>query len=186
MNQSEREKQALEHQATVLFLQHYKALFSVTAGKISHNQPAKPDVSVSINDKQVDIEVAHLYASETEAMAVLGRPLSLPLQHELAELAQEPTERQLCHALQCLLAKKATKRYQSSGPWLLIRSASSLWTHDDFVRALTSLTIPQKHPFSRIWLLTDWFAKQEPIALYPDTHVFTSNKEERIRSKKFY
>ena len=50
-----------------------------------HNLPTKPDVSCLLEGEKLDIEVAHLYGSEAEAMKILGRSLSAETQSALSE-----------------------------------------------------------------------------------------------------
>lgn len=84
---SDEEKRQLEHDAAKLFLRCYEQQQGIHMRNIWHNEPNKPDVSCYQENEQLDIEIAHLYASETEAMAVLGRPLSMQMQRDLADMA---------------------------------------------------------------------------------------------------
>lgn len=154
---SEQEKLRLEHDAAKLFLRCYEQRFGVPMRHIWHNLPSKPDISCYQGEQQLDIEVAHLYASETEAMAVLGRELSIPMQRALADMAQAPNEQRLHFALTRLLQQKATKQYHSERTWLLIRNASVLWHKADFEKVLPEIDIPVNHPFEQIWLLCDFY-----------------------------
>jgi hypothetical protein len=162
---SDHEKQQLEHGAARLFLRCYEQQFGVHMRHIWHNEPNKPDVSCYKGNEQLDIEVAHLYASETEAMAVLGRPLSIAMQRSLAEMAQAPDSQRLRNALEKILTQKATKHYHSERTWLLIRNASPLWHQADFEEALTDINLVQPHPFEQIWLLCDFY-RGELLRLY--------------------
>ena len=76
---------------------------------IWHNQPSKPDISCYQNDEKLDIEIAHLYGSEKEAMAILGRELSEETKVNISDLMLEPIEMRLTKALQRILANKALK-----------------------------------------------------------------------------
>ena len=154
---SEQEKLQLEHDAAKLFLRCYEQRFGIPMRHIWHNQPSKPDISCYQGEQQLDIEVAHLYASETEAMAVLGRELSISMQRALADMAQAPNEQRLHFALTRLLKQKATKQYHSERTWLLIRNASVLWHKVDFENVLQGMVIPTEHSFEQIWLLCDFY-----------------------------
>jgi len=154
---SEREKIALEHGAAKLFLQCYEKKYGTKMRNIWHNSPSKPDISCYQGEAKLDIEIAHLYASEIEAMAILGRPLSISMQRAIAQLAQDPNDSKLCTALQRLLQQKATKNYNSKRAWLLIRNASPLWSKADFEAQLDNIVIPTNHPFEQIWLLCDFY-----------------------------
>jgi hypothetical protein len=153
---SEQEKIELEHEAAKLFLRCYEKAHGIPMRHIWHNEPRKPDVSCYQGERKLDIEVAHLYASETEAMAVLGRPLSLNMQRELAAMSQAPSAQRLQFALGRLLNQKAQKRYESERTWLLIRNASPIWHYEDFERVKGHLRYPNTHPFEQIWLLCDF------------------------------
>lgn len=161
---SEQEKLELEHSAAKLFLKCYEKAHGIPMRHIWHNEPRKPDISCYQGERRLDIEVAHLYASETEAMAVLGRPLSLNMQQELAAMAIAPSEQRLKVALGRLLTQKAKKRYQSQRTWLLIRNASHLWQYSDFVSVLKNIEVPDGHPFEQVWLLTDFY-KGAPLQI---------------------
>ncbi|WP_394193351.1 hypothetical protein [Pseudoalteromonas atlantica] len=154
---SEREKVALEHGAAKLFLRCYEQQTGIHMRHIWHNEPNRPDVSCYQANEQLDIEVAHLYASETEAMAVLGRPLSIQMQCDLADMAQQPSEHRLQSALGRLLKQKATKRYYSKRTWLLIRNASTIWNRSDFETTIKKIAFPKNHQFEQIWLLCDFY-----------------------------
>ncbi|CAH9067297.1 hypothetical protein PSECIP111951_04119 [Pseudoalteromonas holothuriae] len=157
LRDSDLEKLQLEHQAAKLFLRCYEQQFGIPMRHIWHNEPNMPDVSCYQGEQRLDIEVAHLYGSDKEAMAVLGRSLSLNIQRELAAMAQAPSERRLLIALERLLKQKSLKRYHSERTWLLIRNASTLWHHDDFISIAGQLDCPSHHAFEQIWLLTDFY-----------------------------
>ncbi|RXE88130.1 hypothetical protein [Pseudoalteromonas sp. A757] len=154
---SEAEKVKLEHDAAKLFLRSYEKQFAVHMRHIWHNEPNKPDVSCYQGKTQLDIEIAHFYASEKEAMAVLGRPLSLSTQRELAAMSQAADSDQLSIGLQRLLNQKAKKHYDSQRVWLLIRNASPIYHLDDFKRLKATWEIPDCHPFEQVWVLCDFY-----------------------------
>jgi hypothetical protein len=154
---SDEEKRQLEHGAARLFLRCYEQQYGIDMRHIWHNEPNKPDVSCYQGTEQLDIEIAHLYASETEAMAVLGRPLSIQMQNDLADMAQQPSKQRLHSALGRLLKQKATKCYYSQRTWLLIRNASTIWHKADFEAAVDNIFPPDTHQFEQIWLLCDFY-----------------------------
>ena len=91
--ESEQEKIALEHGAAKLFLRCYEKQFGVSMRNIWHNTPSKPDVSCYKGDERLDIEVAHLYASETEAMH--NRPHSATDRHSKPAEAESKSGRRV-------------------------------------------------------------------------------------------
>ncbi|MEJ6474978.1 hypothetical protein [Pseudoalteromonas piscicida] len=162
---SEAEKIKLEHDAAKLFLRCYEARFAVHMRHIWHNEPNKPDVSCYQGEAQLDLEIAHFYASEKEAMAVLGRPLSLSIQRELAAMSQAADSDPLSLGLQRLLNQKAKKRYESDRVWLVIRNASPIYHSEDFKRLSAAWEIPDFHPFEQVWVLCDFY-KGELLRLF--------------------
>ncbi|GAA77621.1 hypothetical protein [Pseudoalteromonas sp. BSi20495] len=154
---SDEEKRQLEHDAAKLFLRCYEQQQGIHMRNIWHNEPNKPDVSCYQENEQLDIEIAHLYASETEAMAVLGRPLSMQMQRDLADMAQKPSEHRLRAALERLLKQKAKKRYYSERTWLVIRNGSTIWRKADFEAVINDLNFPRTYQFEQIWLVCDFY-----------------------------
>ena len=165
-NKSELEKVTLEHQAAKLFMTLYEAQYAIPMRHIWHNQPAKPDVSCYRNGHKLDLEIAHLYGSETEAMAVLGRSLSLEMEQAIAQMAESDSAIRLKNALGRLLNNKANKRYDSQQVWLVIRNASSCWTQDDLQSALSDIPIAEQHPFKEIWLIADFYGNNGLIKIF--------------------
>lgn len=157
---SEKEKLALEHDAAKLFMRLYEKAHSVSMRHIWHNSPSKPDVSCYYDGTRLDLEIAHLYASEAEAMAVLGRALSIETQREIALMAQTPDCDHLSNALNRLLKQKYKKRYDSERVWLVIRNASPLWHRQEIELILNRLTPTPVQPFEQIWMITDFFGKE--------------------------
>jgi hypothetical protein len=92
LNHSEREKIDLEHQAAKLFMRWFERETGNPIRHLWHNRPAKPDVSCRFEGDRLDLEVAHLYGSEQEAMQILGRELDYATRHDLQHLekATEP------------------------------------------------------------------------------------------------
>ena len=76
LNNSEHEKLLLEHQAAKLFMRWYEHETGNPIRHLWHNRPAKPDVSCRFEGDRLDLEVAHLYGGEQEAMQILKRELS--------------------------------------------------------------------------------------------------------------
>lgn len=176
LSHSESEKRRLEREAAKFFMRAYEKQFHQPMRHIWHNQPAKPDISCFLNGAELDLEIAHLYASEQEARIAAGDnppPAAADQYHGeehlwayLADLASMETGRKLHTALQRILTSKARKRYHSNRVWLVIRNASPLWQHDDFLPIVRHLVLPPHH-FEQIWLLTDFKGENPLLRLGP-------------------
>jgi hypothetical protein len=165
---SEAEKIELEHQAAKLFMRWYEHDTGKQIRHLWHNKPIKPDVSCRFEGARLDIEVAHLYGSEQEAMQILGRELSEQTRYELHQLQaiSDPHSR-LLSALNRILASKARKHYKTKRVWLLIRNAHPAWSTDE-IRALQhNIEVPVDHPFEQIWILGDFQGHTGIVQLYP-------------------
>ena len=171
LSHSEREKRRLEREAARLFMRAYEKQCHKPIRHIWHNQPAKPDISCYLEGKTLDLEIAHLYASEQEAR-IAAADNNLPPDHQpyhgeehlwayLADLASLDSRRKLHTALLHILTSKARKQYHSERVWLVIRNASPLWQHDDFLPIVRHLNLPAHH-FEQIWLLSD-FGGENPL-----------------------
>ncbi|MDP4537239.1 hypothetical protein Q3O60_13690 [Alkalimonas collagenimarina] len=170
MSHSRDEKVRLEHEAARLFMRLYEQDYGITMRHIWHNKPARPDVTCYYQDKKLDLEIAHLYGSEAEAMHILGRELSTQTHKELLTLMRMPAEARLVAALNSLLASKAQKTYDSNKVWLVIRNANPLWTRDEMLAHFPKLRIPKQHPFEQIWLIGDMAGDSGLLALFPPLH----------------
>ncbi|MHA7881471.1 MAG: hypothetical protein ACX931_16905 [Saccharospirillum sp.] len=167
MTPSEEEKIALEHEAARLFMRQWEQLYGVPLRHIWHNKPNKPDVSCFLNGNRLDLEIAHLYGSEAEAMAILGRGLSPQTQQALAELDRENADHRLLSALNHLLAAKALKNYHSQRVWLVIRNANPHWSRTDIEALQHHIDVPGGHPFEQIWMVADMQANSGIVQLHP-------------------
>ncbi|WJG10725.1 hypothetical protein [Aliiglaciecola sp. LCG003] len=168
LRKAEIEKVEWEKSATVVFLDWYQQKFQVSYRFISHNQPSKPDVSCLIDHKPIDIEIAHLYGSEQEAMKILGRFLDSRTREALQKLREScNTPQRFTHALNHILRNKASKSYQSEHTWLVIRNAHPAWNSDKIRKQIEHIDIPVSHPFEQIWVLGDLTAKSGAVKIYP-------------------
>lgn len=176
LSRSETEKRRLEHEAARLFMRAYERQFHQSMRHIWHNDPAKPDISCYLQGKHLDLEIAHLYASEQEARIASG-DLAGTRHHQhyhgeehlwayLADLAGMDSRHKLHTSLERILASKARKHYNTDRCWLVIRNASPLWQRQDFIPVVSHLTLAD-HPFKKIWLLPD-FNGSEPLVLIDD------------------
>ncbi|WP_344800794.1 hypothetical protein [Litoribacillus peritrichatus] len=164
------EKEYLEVTAANAFCQAYSKLYRVNAAFDHINLPRKPDVTVCIDGTPQDIEIAHLYHDQQEAMRLKNLCLQSPSGVIMAAQSHHsnvPLLTDLVQALNELLTKKSTKSYQSHHPWLVIRNGSPKWDKRDFEIALRSIAVPKHHPFREIWVVPDLTARQGLIRVYP-------------------
>lgn len=173
------EKIELEHEAARIFMRLYERDFGVKMRHIWHNEPRRPDVSCYYDDQKLDLEIAHLYGSEAEAMHILGRELSSHTHRELLQLMRMPAEARLVAALNSLLASKAEKRYDSKRVWLVIRNANPLWTRDEMLAHFPRLHLPASHPFEQVWVIGDMLGESGLLALYPPLQQVHDKQKER-------
>ncbi|WP_245728327.1 hypothetical protein [Rheinheimera pacifica] len=163
------EKIKLEHEAARLFMRLYEQRFGIAMRHIWHNEPARPDVSCYYDEQKLDLEIAHLYGSEVEAMHILGRELGSNTHKELLALLRTPVQHRLLTALNRLISNKAEKTYHTERVWLVIRNANPLWTRREILQHYHQLHMPKRHPFEQIWLIGDMQGQSGILALYPST-----------------
>lgn len=166
MNGAE-EKIVLEHEAARIFMRLYEQRYQIKMRHIWHNEPARPDVSCYYQDQKLDLEIAHLYGSEVEAMHILGRQLSEQTHKELLSLLRVPAEHRLLAALNRIVSNKAEKHYESERVWLVIRNANPLWRREDMLTHCNKLHMPKQHPFQQIWVVGDMEGLSGILPLYP-------------------
>lgn len=161
------EKIRLEHEAARLFMRLYQRQYQRPMRHIWHNEPAKPDVSCYLEGERLDLEIAHLYGSEAEAMAILGRSLGPNTRSALTALQQtEPASRMLA-ALERIIWQKAQKYYLSQRVWLVIRNTHPIWHAEDLTLWWAARPLPASLPFEQIWLLPDFRGELPLLQLYP-------------------
>lgn len=161
------EKMRLEHEAARLFMRLYQRQYGRQMRHIWHNEPAKPDVSCYFEGEKLDLEIAHLYGSEAEAMAILQRPLGQSTLAALAELQEREPAQRMVAALTRIIAQKATKYYLSQRVWLVVRNTHPRWHAQDLHLYLATLRWPAQLPFEQIWLLPDFRGELPLQQLYP-------------------
>lgn len=161
------EKLMLEHQAAKVFMRLYEQHFQQPMRHIWHNQPAKPDVSCYFAGQRLDLEIAHLYGSEAEAMHILGRTLSPQTRLALQQLQQVPVRQRLFTALERLIAQKGQKKYDSQRMWLVIRNANPAWQGQELSAQQLNWSLPAQPPFEQIWLVKDMQGLHGLAPLYP-------------------
>ena len=187
LNRSESIKRQLERDAAKHFLRLYEQMHQTPMRNISHNEPSRPDISCHLDGKPLDLEIAHLYASTSEAR-ILSQELidqlkghqtpiirpniefepngkELELINYLSELIAMSSQQRLLTALSRILNSKSKKSYDSDRVWLIIRNASPLWQAKDFQHCMQHFEIPE-NPFEQIWLLPEFDGSQLPIRLF--------------------
>lgn len=168
LSSSEKEKIALEHQAAKLFMRWYEQQTGKPIRHLWHNRPTKPDVSCRFEGQRLDIEVAHLYGSEQEAMQILKRDLSDKTRQELQKLEKNTApESRLLTALNRILLNKSFKHYKTQRVWLVIRNAHPAWSKTEIQALQHYITVPSSHPFEQIWIVGDWDGKSGIVQLFP-------------------
>ncbi len=156
MEDSNQNKIELEHQAAKLFMRLYEKQFKRPIRHIWHNQPAKPDVSCFLEGERLDLEIAHLYGNEKEAMWLLGKELDDKAQQELSFLNEKhEVHERLLTALNRILSNKSTKSYKSKRCWLVIRNFHPSWNSEIIRESCAQINVPKEHPFEQIWLIGD-------------------------------
>lgn len=149
------EKQKLEISALNQFSEALAAVLG--EGRFVFHElrnPPQPDGYCSFDGQPLHVEVGHIYGTRSDAKRLLGRTgKSAAKPAEIMNARMVPLDAKLLRPLNELLADKATKTYQASRVWLLIRSAFPLWTIDDFKGHQAVIRIPQPHHFEQIWLL---------------------------------
>jgi hypothetical protein len=165
---SSQEKIQLEHQAAKLFMRWYEHDTGIPIRHIWHNRPAKPDVSCQLEGARLDLEIAHLYGTEQEAMKILGRNLSDQTRLELRRLERETDPHQrLLNALNRILKNKSTKRYKTKRVWLVIRNAHPAWSSNEIEALQHRIDVPCDHTFEQIWIVGDFDGRSGIVQLYP-------------------
>lgn len=180
LNRSESLKRKIERDAARYFLRWFESLYQIPMRNIWHNEPSKPDISCHLDGEPLDLEIAHLYASASEAKiltqeiilqtqgteaAVNANDKELELLNYLADLVEMDSKLRLETALTRLLTNKAKKTYDSPRVWLVIRNASPLWKSKEFERCIEGFNMP-KNPFEQIWLLPEFDGSEPPIRIF--------------------
>ena len=162
------EKLRLEHEAAKSFMRQYEKNTGHEIRHIWHNEPSRPDVSCVLEGERLDLEIAHLYGSEQEAMKILGRSLSDKTRDELREQACcSDVHQRLLNALNRILMNKAQKQYDSKRVWLIIRNAHPAWSADTIMKLQHQINIPFNHPFEQIWMVVDFKGNSGIVQLSP-------------------
>ncbi|MFY0665046.1 MAG: hypothetical protein JXQ97_10475 [Natronospirillum sp.] len=167
MTTSAQEKLDLEHEAAKLFMRLYERQFGVPMRHIWHNEPRKPDVSCYLEGEKLDLEIAHLYGSEAEAILIHKREINQRTIEALHRLLDVPISQRLLAALNTILASKAEKKYHSERVWLVLRNTNPLWTRADLEANLHHVTLPKAHPFEQIWVVGDMNGESGIVQLFP-------------------
>lgn len=148
------EKERLEEWAVREFAIAYN---KAEGGEIrfeSLNRPPLPDARCVLNDKEILIEVGHVYGADSDARLLLGRKgKAEPTKAQRREARLTPLNFRFIAPLNRLLKQKAGKEYLGHPIWLLIRSATPIWDRSGYLYHITEVIVPDQHPFEQIWLL---------------------------------
>lgn len=156
ISKGEQEKIQLEHKAAKVFMRAYELKTGHKIRHISHNKPRRPDTSCMLDDEHLDLEIAHLYGSELEAMEFLGRELSQQSKRDLQALNRAcNVNDRLLTALNLILENKSKKQYKSNRVWLVIRNVHPEWDVNTIKCLLPQIEMPNGHPFDQIWLVAE-------------------------------
>ena len=165
---SSAEKLHLEHEAAKIFMRRYEKDTGHEIRHIWHNLPNRPDISCVLEGERLDLEIAHLYGSEQEAMKILERKLTVKTRAELRQQACcSDVHQRLLKALNRILANKAHKQYDTRKVWLVIRNAHPAWKADSIVNVWDKIDVPNNHPFEQIWMVADFSGESGIVQLYP-------------------
>lgn len=165
---SESEKLKLEHKAAKLFMRWYEQESGRQIRHLWHNRPTKPDTSTLLEGERLDLEIAHLYGTEEEAMKLLGRalPEATRLALHLLERTTD-TDQRLTNALNRILQNKSEKTYKTKRVWLVIRNMHPDWDADRIRKQCAVIDVPKNHPFEQIWIVGDVHGQSGIVRLYP-------------------
>ena len=168
---SDSEKIQLEHDAAKLFMRWYEKETGQPIRYLWHNRPAKPDTSTLLAGERLDLEIAHLYGTEEEAMQLLGRdlPESTRLALHLLEHSSDTctnTDARLLQALNRILQSKAGKTYKTQRVWLVIRNAHPEWDAAHIKTLCGAIHVPPQHPFEQIWIVGDFAGESGIVRLF--------------------
>lgn len=154
---SMKQKENLEYYAVINFISEYnlthkKKLHFVRQSK----KPPNPDTVCLHHKKEIGIEVAHTYGSGAEAAIRLGNRNSEDFPKTLHQKRRiTPVDIRALNSLNAIMTKKATKTYDISPTWLLIRNGFPLWSLSDYRKNKKDIFVPKETPFRQIWLLCD-------------------------------
>lgn len=140
-------KQKLEYYAVKEFLEVYKTQRHICTKIIELSD--NPDVKILLNNKIIGIEVAHAFYDTEEAKMLLGQKYKNYSFHEIMP------DDDFVKPIQKILHKKSTKNY-GKDTWLVIRSASPIFSADTLELYSKNLLIPENH-FDQIWIVFNRF-----------------------------
>jgi len=151
-----KQKDSLEYYAVNNFISEYNRTHKRQLYFIRQSIPPKPDAICLHYKKEIGIEVAHTYGSGAEAAMRLGNRNSENFPETLHRKRRiTPVNIRALNSLNTIVAKKATKTYELSPTWLLIRNGFPLWSLSDYRKLKKEIFIPDETPFHQIWLLCD-------------------------------
>lgn len=143
------EKKRLEEAAISWFIDRYESMYGRKYSVLHHygeDDIGKPDFILKSDNREIAVEVTHLFIDEQEAQTLLGKT---------DEHLHEPKDiHDLIDSLNNLISKKAEKDYRYPGPIeLVIRSASPLFSSADFLAKFRHIDLDNTERFHHVWLL---------------------------------
>lgn len=148
------EKQALEQGAIENFITAYTEDAEGVLQFVKLLEPPFPDGMCTLNGNNIYIEVGHIYDTTADTKHLLVRTdKQAPTEQDKQDSRLIPLNKRLIISLNRLLEKKSYKKYKGSPVWLLIRSATPLWSKSNFQDHLNEILVPGTHSFDQIWLL---------------------------------
>lgn len=151
-----KQKDNLEYHAVKNFIAEYNHTHMRHLHFICQCKPPKPDAICRHHKKEIGVEIAHTYGTGEEAAIRLGNRNSNDFPDKVHRKRRIiPINFRALNSLNKILTKKATRAYELSNTWLVVRNAFPLWSLSDYRKYKKEIFIPEKHPFDQIWLLCD-------------------------------
>ena len=117
-------------------------------------KPPLPDALCTVNGSPVYVEVTHIYGTETDARyALVRKGKAEPTDEERLDSSCIPLRFRYLNPLNGALRSKAAKAYPVAPLWLVIRNGLPIWVEKDFREHLSDISLPERHPFHKIWFL---------------------------------
>ena len=128
-----KQKDNLEYYAVNNFITEYNRTHKRLLFFISQCKPPKPDIICRHHKREIGVEIAHTYGTGEEAAVRLGNRNSYDFPDKVHRKRRIiPVNFRALDSLNKILLKKATREYELSHIWLVIRNAFPLWSLSDY------------------------------------------------------